>query len=113
MTVQPHHLAALLFALMAVPALLGAHWLSQGRIPLTGGSGMTVRDKALLDNRLARLLRMIALAMFASGLALGLWGDAERRLLGILLVMFLLLNGLSVAGILMIANAKRRSGGKR
>ena len=30
---------------------------------------MTVRDKALLDSRLARLMRMIGLAMLATALA--------------------------------------------
>lgn len=107
-----HHLAALLFALMAVPAFLSARWLADGRLPLSGGSaGMTVRDKAILDSRLARLLRMIGLAMLATAAGLALWGDQERRLLGLIVVMFLVVNGLAAACIFTVASAKRRARG--
>ncbi|MFL6588242.1 MAG: hypothetical protein ACJ8GV_15350 [Luteimonas sp.] len=109
----PHHLAALIFALMAVPAFLSARWLVQGRLPLSSGGGMTVRDKAVLDNKLARLLRMIGLAMLATALGLALWGDQERRLLVLIVVMFLAVNGLAAACIFTVASAKRRARGGR
>ncbi|MET0329455.1 MAG: hypothetical protein ABW163_11905 [Luteimonas sp.] len=109
-----HHLAALVFALMAVPAFVSARWLVQGRLPLSSGSsGMTVRDKAVLDNTLARLLRMIGLAMLATALGLALWGDQERRLLALIVVMFLAVNGLAAACIFTVASAKRRARGGR
>ncbi|PBJ82223.1 hypothetical protein CMZ84_08490 [Lysobacteraceae bacterium NML93-0399] len=107
----PHHLAALVFALMAVPAFLSARWLVQGRLPLSGGSGLNVRDKAVLDSKLARLLRMIGVAMLATALGLALWGDEERRLLGLIVVMFLVVNGLAAACIFVVAGAKRRARG--
>lgn len=107
-----HHLAALVFALMAVPAFLSARWLAQGRLPLSNGSaGMTVRDKAVLDSKLARLLRMIGLAMLATAAGLALWGDQERRVLGLITVMFLVMNGLAAACIYTVASAKRRARG--
>lgn len=104
-----HHVAALLFALMAVPAFVSARWLAEGRLPLAGGAGMTVRDKALLDSRLARLLRMIGLAMLATAIGLALWGEQERRLLGLIVVMFFVVNGLAAACIHTVASAKRRA----
>ena len=107
-----HHIAALVFALMAIPAFLSARWLVQGRLPLSAGSGrMTVRDKAVLDDRLARLLRMIGLAMLATAIGLALWGDDERRLLVLIVVMFLAVNGLAAACIFVVAGAKRRARG--
>lgn len=107
-----HHLAALVFALMAVPAFLSARWLAHGRLPLSNGSaGMTVRDKAVLDSKLARLLRMIGLAMLATAAGLALWGDQERRVLGLITVMFLVVNGLAAACIYTVASAKRRARG--
>lgn len=107
-----HHIAALVFALMAIPAFLSARWLVQGRLPLPAGSGrMTVRDKAVLDDRLARLLRMIGLAMLATAIGLALWGDDERRLLVLIVVMFLAVNGLAAACIYTVASAKRRARG--
>lgn len=107
-----HHVAALVFALMSVPAFLSARWLAQGRLPLSGGSGrMTVRDKAVLDDRLARLLRMIGLAMLATALGLALWGDQERRLLALIGVMFIVVNGLAAACLFTVASAKRRARG--
>ncbi len=109
-----HHIAALVFALMAIPAFLSARWLVQGRLPLSAGSGrMTVRDKAVLDDRLARLLRMIGLAMLATAIGLALWGDDERRLLVLIVVMFLAVNGLAAACIFTVASAKRRARGGR
>lgn len=107
-----HHIAALVFALMAIPAFLSARWLVQGRLPLSAGSGrMTVRDKAVLDDRLARLLRMIGLAMLATAIGLALWGGDERRLLVLIVVMFLAVNGLAAACIFTVASAKRRARG--
>jgi len=107
-----HHIAAIVFALMAIPAFLSARWLVQGRLPLSAGSGaMTVRDKAVLDDRLARLLRMIGLAMLATALGLALWGGDERRLLALIVVMFLAVNGLAAACIYTVASAKRRARG--
>ena len=107
-----HHFAAFVFALMAIPAFLSARWLVQGRLPLSAGSGrMTVRDKAVLDDRLARLLRMIGLAMLATAIGLALWGDDERRLLVLIVVMFLAVNGLAAACIFTVASAKRRARG--
>lgn len=109
-----HHIAALVFALMAIPAFLSARWLVQGRLPLSAGSGrMTVRDKAVLDDRLARLLRMIGLAMLATAIGLALWGGDERRLLVLIVVMFLAVNGLAAACIFTVASAKRRARGGR
>ncbi|MET0327976.1 MAG: hypothetical protein ABW163_04325 [Luteimonas sp.] len=107
-----HHIAAIVFALMAIPAFLSARWLAQGRLPLSAGSGaMTVRDKAVLDDRLARLLRMIGLAMLATAVGLALWGDQERRLLALIAVMFLAVNGLAAACLYTVASAKRRARG--
>ena len=107
-----HHIAALVFALMAIPAFLSARWLMQGRLPLSAGSGrMTVRDKAVLDDKLARLLRMIGVAMLATAIGLALWGDNERRLLVLIVVMFLAVNGLAAACIYTVASAKRRARG--
>jgi len=81
-------------------------------LPLPAGSGrMTVRDKAVLDDKLARLLRMIGLAMLATAVGLALWGDDERRLLVLIGVMFLAVNGLAAACILTVAGARRRARG--
>lgn len=108
-----HHIIAAVFALMALPSFVFARWLSQGRLPLAGDSGMTVRDKALLDSRLGRLMRMIGLAMIATALGVALWGDDERRLAIISVVMVLAVNGLAAASIWTVSSAKRRAGGGR
>lgn len=108
-----HHLMAVIFALLALPSFLFARWLAQGRLPLAGDSGMTVRDKALLDNRLARLMRMIGLAMLATALGVGLWGDDERRLAILAVVMVLAVNGLAATALWTVASARRRAGGGR
>ena len=108
-----HHVAALVFALMARPSFVFARWLAGGRLPLAGDSGMTVRDKALLDSRLARLMRMIGLAMLATALGVGLWGDDERRLAMVVVVMVLAVNGLAAACIWVVASARRQARGGR
>ncbi|NYZ61272.1 hypothetical protein [Luteimonas deserti] len=108
-----HHLAALVFALMAVPSFVFARWLAGGRLPLAGDSGMNVRDKALLDSRLARLMRMMGLAMLATALAVGLLCGDERRLAVVVVVMVLAVNGLAAACIWVVASARRRAGGGR
>lgn len=108
-----HHVAALVFALMALPSFVFANWLAGGRLPLAGDSGMTVRDKALLDSRLARLMRMIGLAMLATALGVGLWGDDERRLAMVVVVMVLAVNGLAAACIWVVTSARRQARGGR
>ncbi len=109
-----HQIAAALFALFAVPAFVFARWLSDGRLPLPRGSaGMTVGTKAVLDSKLARLMRMTGIAMLATGVGMLLWGDDARRLLGLIVVMALLVNGLALASVLVIVSAKRRARGQR
>ena len=109
MMLQSHHLAALVFALMATPAFLSARWLVQGRLPLPGRTGMNVRQKAVLDSKLARIMRMIGVTMLVSAAAFLFWGGQPRALLGVLLVMFLAINGLSAAAIVIVANARNRA----
>ena len=108
-----HHVAALVFALMALPSFLFARWLGDGRLPLAGDSGMTVRDKALLDSRLARLMRMIGVAMLATALGVGLWGDDERRLAIVVVVMVMAVNGLALVAAWTVVASKRRARGGR
>ena len=61
---QPHHLAALVFALMAFPAFVAANWLGNGRLPVAGGArDMSEGRRRALDDRLARLMRMVGLAI--------------------------------------------------
>lgn len=108
-----HHLAAALFAVLALPAFVSAQWLAGGRLPLSAGSGMTVRDKAVLDAKLARLLRMMGLALLASAAAMAVWGEDETRVFALVLVMALAVNGLGLAAVLVVAQAKRRARGER
>ncbi|WP_101926175.1 MULTISPECIES: hypothetical protein [Luteimonas] len=111
---SPQYIAAAIFVLLALPAFVSARWLADGRLPLSAGSrGMTVRDKAVLDSKLARLMRMTGLAMLATGLGVALWGDQERRLLALVVVMVLLVNGLALASVLVVAQAKRRARGRQ
>jgi hypothetical protein len=105
---QPHHLAALVFALMALPAFIAARWLRDGRVPVTGGSrGMDEGRRRALDDRLSRLMRMVALAM-AAGLAL--WGGEEGRVLALAAVMVVVVNGLAIAMLLAVFRARRGGG---
>ncbi|NLW98019.1 MAG: hypothetical protein GXY30_14170, partial [Xanthomonadaceae bacterium] len=57
---QPHYLAAAVFALLALPAFVSAGWLRDGRVPVARGArGMDERRRRALDDRLARLMRMV------------------------------------------------------
>ncbi|KLJ01644.1 hypothetical protein WQ56_05035 [Luteimonas sp. FCS-9] len=104
---------ALVFAVFALPAFVFARWLGDGRLPLAGGSGMTVRDKALLDSRLARLMRMVGLATLATAAGIASWGDDERRLSILVVVMVLAVNGLAAAFVYVVASSRRRARGGR
>ncbi|MCD9028158.1 hypothetical protein LDO26_08040 [Luteimonas sp. BDR2-5] len=109
-----HYVAATVFALLAGPAFVSARWLAGGRLPLPAGStGMTAGDKAVLDSRLARLMRMIGLAMLATAAGVALWGDDETRLLALAAVMVLVVNGLALAAVLVVVAAKRRARDRR
>ncbi len=106
-----HHLAALVFALMAVPSFVFARWLADGRLPLAGDSRMTVRDKALLDSRLGRLMRMIGVAMLATAVGVALWGHDPRRLAMLVVVMAVAVNGLALLAVWVVVSSKRRARG--
>ena len=110
----PHHITALAFLVIAVPAFVFARWLADGRLPLAGDSrGMTVRDKALLDSRLARLMRMIGLATLATALGVGLWGGDERRLTVLVLVLVVVVHALAAVFVWTVVSARRRPRGGR
>ncbi|WP_337246024.1 hypothetical protein [Luteimonas sp. gir] len=108
-----HHVVALVFAIFALPAFVFARWLGDGRLPLAGHSRMTVRDKALLDSRLARLMRMVGVATLATATGIALWGDDDRRLSILAVVMVVVVNGLAIAFVYTVASSKRRARGGR
>lgn len=108
---QSYHLAALVIALTALPAFLIARWLRDGRLPLAGGAPhVTEGRRRALDDRLARLMRMVGLAMLAAAAALALWGDDPRRVLALAGAMVLVVNGLAVAMVVTVARARRGGG---
>lgn len=108
---QGHQLAALVFALMALPAFVAAHWLRSGRIPVAGGThGMTEGQRRALDDRLSRLMRMVGLAMLAMAGGMALWGGDEARLLALVAVMVVVVNGLAVAMLVAVVRARRGRG---
>ncbi|TYT25472.1 hypothetical protein FZO89_03890 [Luteimonas viscosa] len=108
---QPHHLAALVFALMAIPAFVAAGWLRDGRLPVAGGArGMTEGRRRALDDRLSRLMRMLALAMLAMAGGMALWGMDQRRILVLAVVLVLVVNGLALAMLLAVVRARRGTG---
>lgn len=109
---QPHHVAALLFALMSAPAFLAARWLRDGRVPVAGGGhAMTEGTRRALDDRLSRLMRMVALAMLVTAGGMALWGGDANRILALVAVMFLVVNGLAVAMLLAVHRARRGDAG--
>jgi len=104
------YIAALVFALMALPAFVFANWLRDGRLPLAGGGeGLTERDRRALDSRLARMMRMAGVATLATGGGLALWGDDERRVLLLVAVMVLVVNGLAAAMLVAVRRARHAS----
>ena len=108
---QSHHLAALVFALMALPAFIAAHWLRSGRLPVAGGAReMTEGRRRALDDRLSRLMRMVGLAMLAMAGGMALWGDDERRVLALTVVMMVAVNGLAIAMLVSVIRARRGAG---
>ena len=108
---QAHHLAALVFALMAFPAFVAANWLGNGRIPLAGGArGMSEGRRRALDGRLSRLMRMVGLAMLAMAGGMALWGDDEGRVLALTAVMVAVVNGLAIAMLVSVFRARRGHG---
>ena len=108
---QPHHLAALVFALMAFPAFVAANWLGNGRLPIAGGTRkMSEGRRRALDDRLARLMRMVGLAMLAMAGGMALWGDEQGRVLALTLVMVVVVNGLAIAMLLSVLRARRHPG---
>ena len=108
---QAHHFAALVFALMALPAFVAARWLRAGRIPVAGGAqGMTEGRRRALDDRLARLMRMVGLAMLAMAGGMALWGDDEGRVLALTAVMVAVVNGLAIAMLVSVFRARRHPG---
>ncbi|MDH5834894.1 hypothetical protein [Luteimonas kalidii] len=105
---QPHHVAALVFALMALPAFVTAGWLGAGRLPVAGGSrGMTEGRRRALDSRLARLMRMVGVVMLAMAAGLAAWGGDDTRVLALAAVMVLVVNGLAVAMLVTVFRARR------
>ena len=107
------YIAALVFALTALPAFVFANWLRDGRLPLAGGSdGLTERERRALDSRLARLMRMVGMAILATGGGLALWGGDERRVLLLVAAMVLVVNALAAAMLVAVRHA-RRAGGTR
>lgn len=106
-----HLMTALIFAVLAVPAFVSARWLSQGRLPLAGDSRMTVRDQAVLDSRLARLMRMIGVAMLMTALGVGMFGHDERRMSALVIVMVVVIHLLIAAFIWTVISSKRRARG--
>lgn len=111
---QAHHLAALVFALMAFPAFVAANWLGGGRLPVAGGArAMTEGDRRTLDGRLARLMRMVGLAMLAMAGGMALWGDDEGRVLALTVVMVVVVNGLAIAMLASVLRARRGPGTDR
>ncbi len=103
---------ALVFAVMSLPAFVTARWLGQGRVPLAGDSGgMTALDKARLDDRLARLMRMIGVAMLATGAGLAAFGDDDRRVVTLVVVMVVAVHAVGVAMLLAVMAARRRRRG--
>lgn len=105
---QSHHIAALVFALLSLPAFISAGWLRDGRLPVARGArGLTPARRRALDDRLARLMRMVALAMLAMAGGLALWGDEQNRILALAAVMLLVVNGLAVAMFVAVLRARR------
>ena len=107
-----HHLIALVFAVLSLPAFVTARWLGPGRVPLAGDSGgMTALDKARLDDRLARLMRMIGVAMLLTGAGLAVVGDDQRRVAMLVVVMVVAVHGIGIAMLLAVLAARRRGRG--
>ena len=105
---QSHHLGALVFALLSLPAFVSAGWLRDGRLPMARGArGLTPERQRALDDRLARLMRMVAVAMLAMAGGLALWGDDQTRVLALAAVMVLVVNGLAVAMLVAVLRARR------
>ncbi len=108
---QSHHIAALVFALLSLPAFVSAGWLRDGRLPVARGArGMTEGRRRALDDRLARLMRMVALAMLAMAGGLALWGADQTRVLALAAVLAIAVNGLAVAMLVTVLRARRGSG---
>ena len=105
---QPHHLAAAVFALLALPAFVSAGWLRDGRVPVARGArGMTGRRRRALDNRLARLMHMVGVAMLAMAAGLATWGGDQARVAALAVVLVVVVNGLAVAMLLSVLRARR------
>ena len=108
---QPHHIAALVFALMAFPAFVAANWLGNGRLPVAGGArDMSEGRRRALDDRLARLMRLVGLAMLAMAGGMALWGGDDGRVLALTLVMVAVVNGLAIAKLVSVLRARRGHG---
>ena len=108
---QPHHFAAVVFALMTLPAFIAARWLRDGRVPVARGAhGMDEGRRRALDDRLSRLMRMVALAMLAMAAGLALWGVDEGRVFALAAVMVVVVNGLAIAMLLAVVRARRGGG---
>ena len=105
---QSHHIAGLVFALMALPAFLAANWLRSGRLPVAGGArGMNEGQRRALDSRLARLMQMVGLAMLATAAGMALWGGDQGRVLALTVVMVVVVNGLAIAMLVSVMRARR------
>lgn len=89
---------ALAFALTSVPSFLIARALQRAARPGTGD----------VNALLARLMRMVGLAMVAGAVAM-LWAGVDQtRVLAVALTMALAVNGLAVA--MLVAVVRRRRG---
>lgn len=108
---QPHHIAALVFALATAPCWIFARWLGDGRLPLAGGSaGMTERDRRALDGKLARMMRMVGFAGLATAAGIALLGARQAQMMALILVFTLAVFALSIAMAITVSRARRTRG---
>ena len=74
---------------------------------LAGARGMDERRRRALDDRLARLMRMVGVAMLAMAAGMAAWGADQARMLALVAVLVLVVNGLVLAMALAVARARR------
>ena len=104
---QPHHMAALLFAMATAPCWLFARWLGDGRLPLAGGNGgMTERERRALDGKLARMMRMIGFAGLATAIGIALLGAREAQMMALVLVFAIAVFAVSIAMLVAVSRAR-------